>query len=554
MEWGKLAGRLESCREGFFLSDKGCAVVFAVVSIAGFLAAHVKTPGMPFLSDDFMLATIFNPPSLYKLFRFSIPEACGFIYFRPLAFLSFSLDSLVWGTNPLGFHITNLLLHGGDAVLIYLLGLRLTGSRAGAAAASGLFLVFPLQLEVTVWIAGRFGSLALFFYLLCALAYVRFRQSGDRRFFLVSVLCGMLSVLAKESGLSFPLLLLALELIVFREVPALRKKGLLLCLMLLVLVIPLFLAFRWSFQGGVGEAYLESMQSEAPGTSLVQMVPMLALNVLQNIWFHALLPLAVPFYKLSAWPLSTTWAYWALVLLLLLPVGVTTGTLWSRGTVFSLCGFLFSLVPVALVLHAVSYVTLENARVLYIPAMFLCLLLGNLAFGSGKTKRPSLRRAVGFVPVLALIVILSVGLAHNYSPWRVAGLVTSRIQEQFLSYAQQTGRPAHVFVEDMPHNMNGVFLFNSGFIGFSEAANLAAGTMPPFVVQPGEKKLASYMDFLYSAVPWKIVTPGMFEREVLLAELECQGFTFPEWVSPDKEDYDHILRWNPHTFVFEVVK
>ena len=99
------------------------------------------------------------------------------------------LDYSVWGMRPTGYHLTNVLLHAANAVLVYLLALRLfrlaERTRAAASAPRGSgrrhragFALHPLRVESVAWVTERRDVLSLLFYLSTVLAYLRSRTDG----------------------------------------------------------------------------------------------------------------------------------------------------------------------------------------------------------------------------------------------------------------------------------------------------------------------------------------------------------------------------------------
>ncbi len=76
-------------------------------------------------------------------------------YYRPMTFLGFAIDHQVWSGHPHGFHLTNLLLHLGTITLLYWLALIFGAGPSAAAAASGVFAVFPRLTESVAWVSGR---------------------------------------------------------------------------------------------------------------------------------------------------------------------------------------------------------------------------------------------------------------------------------------------------------------------------------------------------------------------------------------------------------------
>lgn len=92
---------------------------------------------------------------------------------HPLTWLSHMLDCQWYGLNPWGHHLTSLLLHTGNAVLLLLLLHSLTGSLGRSLWVAALFALHPLRVESVAWVAERKDVLSAFFGLLCLLAYVR---------------------------------------------------------------------------------------------------------------------------------------------------------------------------------------------------------------------------------------------------------------------------------------------------------------------------------------------------------------------------------------------
>jgi hypothetical protein len=121
--------------------------------------------------------------------------------YRPLTIFSFSLEYPIWKVWAPGFRITNLLIHGVNGWLVFLLARGLLGSPAAALATAVVYVVHPVQTEAVVSIVGRSELLAagLFF-----AAWLAFRKNRTGW----SALAYFLALLAKESAITFPAVVL----------------------------------------------------------------------------------------------------------------------------------------------------------------------------------------------------------------------------------------------------------------------------------------------------------------------------------------------------------
>lgn len=146
--------------------------------------------------------------------------------YQPLSWVTLGLDYSLWGMDPAGYHLTNLLLHAADACLFYFLSLRLLGCafeasparvRRAAAVSALFFALHPLRVESVAWVTERRDVLSGLFYLASALFYVRASPPRGRRDRLLSLLCYAAGLLSKAIALGFPLVLLLLDVYPLRR-------------------------------------------------------------------------------------------------------------------------------------------------------------------------------------------------------------------------------------------------------------------------------------------------------------------------------------------------
>lgn len=126
----------------------------------------------------------------------------------PLTFTSFWLEHQLWGLNPAGYHLTNVVLHALNVVLVVLLMRALGMSQWVALLTAALFACHPMQVESVAWVAERKNVLSTFFALGALLAYLRHRASGAWSWYGVSLLAFLCALLSKTSTVVLPLLIL----------------------------------------------------------------------------------------------------------------------------------------------------------------------------------------------------------------------------------------------------------------------------------------------------------------------------------------------------------
>lgn len=130
---------------------------------------------------------------------------------HPLTWLSYLADYELFGLNPAGYHLSNLILHLLNTLLLFILMRRMTGEIWKGAAVATLFAVHPLNIESVVWIAERKNLLSTLFWILTLLAYVRYvEKPGWKRYSWILV-CFILGLMAKPMLVTLPFVLLLLD-------------------------------------------------------------------------------------------------------------------------------------------------------------------------------------------------------------------------------------------------------------------------------------------------------------------------------------------------------
>jgi tetratricopeptide (TPR) repeat protein len=184
------------------------ALAVAVLAIA----VHLNTLSAGFVNYDDPKLILNNPyirgftwENLRHIWTQPIKEA-----YLPLRATSYALDYAIWGLEPFGFHLINVLLHAVVSVLVFAIARRLTGSLLAASAAGALFAVHPAHTEAVAWASGRKDVLSTALFLGSYLLYIAYAQGGRRKHWLVrvSVVAFVLSGLAKAMVVTLPVLII----------------------------------------------------------------------------------------------------------------------------------------------------------------------------------------------------------------------------------------------------------------------------------------------------------------------------------------------------------
>lgn len=172
-----------SLSQGFAPLDDGFLVV-----------GNLATRG--FTSESLRLAFTTYDPELYI----------------PLTLVSFQFNYLLTGLATWSYHLVNLLLHAGNALLLAWLLFRMTGRKTPAILAGLLFATHPLLTEAVVWITARKDLLSTFFALLSFHAYVSYRE-GSRSAYVLSLGAFLLSLLSMVLTATLPIIYVLFDML-----------------------------------------------------------------------------------------------------------------------------------------------------------------------------------------------------------------------------------------------------------------------------------------------------------------------------------------------------
>ncbi len=130
---------------------------------------------------------------------------------HPLTWISHMADCSLFGLEPGGPHLTNVLIHLASSLLIYWILLRMTGAAWPSGLVALLFAVHPLHVESVAWVSERKDVLSVCFGLLAVSAYISYARSRSWLWYAATLALFGLSLAAKPMLVTLPLILLLLD-------------------------------------------------------------------------------------------------------------------------------------------------------------------------------------------------------------------------------------------------------------------------------------------------------------------------------------------------------
>jgi len=133
-------------------------------------------------------------------------------YWHPLTWLSYMLDIQLYGMNPGGHHMTNVLLHIVNAILLFIIFNKMSGELWKSAAVAALFALHPLNVESVAWVVERKNVLSTLFWMLTLLTYNYYAERPKIYRYVLTLGVFVLGLMAKPMLVTLPFVLLILDL------------------------------------------------------------------------------------------------------------------------------------------------------------------------------------------------------------------------------------------------------------------------------------------------------------------------------------------------------
>lgn len=369
--------------------------------------------------------------------------------YQPLSWVSLGVDYLIWGMNPAGYHLTNLVLHAANAVFFYFVCRRLlvaafslTDNEASwrlslsSAFAALLFAIHPLRVESVAWATERRDVLSGFFFFWTIYCYLRANSGAPvettrRPWLRLAVAVYVASLLSKAAALTLPVILLIFDIYPLRRLPwnprqwfapapreILREKFPFIIAALAFGFIALF--------GQQQASALRSVESYGAGSRLAQAFYGASFYLWKTLFPVKLSPLyQIPpgFDPLSAKMVASMAATFTVALLLYL-----LKSRWPAGLACWLY-YIATLAPVLGIIQAGPQLVAE--RYSYLSCLSWAILGGGALFyfleSSVQTRKGALALFVAPVAAIAIVVVLVSLSWQQTAIWRDTGTLWGHV-------------------------------------------------------------------------------------------------------------------------------
>lgn len=197
------------------MRSKNSSIIVLCVLLAILVAGvYLRTGSHQFVNLDDQSYVSQNPHIASGLNSTTIAWAFSSVYssnWHPVTWLSHMVDVQLYGMNPRGHHLTNVIIHTISSLLLLLFLVRHTGSLWRSSFVATLFAIHPLHVESVAWVSERKDLLCGFFWFLTLLAYGEFTVSRRRLFYVASLAFFVLGLMSKPMIVTLPVIMLLMD-------------------------------------------------------------------------------------------------------------------------------------------------------------------------------------------------------------------------------------------------------------------------------------------------------------------------------------------------------
>ncbi|MBD2482742.1 hypothetical protein [Planktothrix sp. FACHB-1365] len=427
-------------KKGYFLGILIVSIVLSVIIYFPIINSF-------FLSDDFTWIYQIQTQGIFGVWT-TAPD----VFFRPIISILLFLDYQIWGLNPVGYHLTNIIFHGICSFFVYLISSQLLvhshfskkTSQSISIIAGFLFLVLPSHVEAVTWISARSDVVATCFFLAAFNSYLYYKHNSNKFWLLSSYVWFIFALLSKESVIIYPGLILGYEIYQFfqNKKPLKQLYKVMILPILMASIFPIYLGMRYlglkQLLGGYGSQ-----------THLNFSVPIILRGLASS------LRIIIPPLPQSG---EVQWQWCFLIFISLVTIFVIQyfrlGGIYreqAKLLLFLIYAFLISMFPVINI--RVSLGDTQAERILYLPSVFFVILLVFIISFLVKKKHTIIFLAV----IFSIFLIKNIYIANKN--WQIA----SQISHQLIkSINDQRGNQPGLLIINVPDNFKGAYIYRNG--------------------------------------------------------------------------------------------
>lgn len=322
-------------------------------------------------------------------------------YYRPFTALTLGLDYALWYKNPMGFHLTNILLNSISGAIVFLIASYLFEDKRYflSLLTALLFILHPVHADSVAWIAGRTDIISTLFFFLALLSYMLFRKENNPNILFLSALFFLFSLFGKEVGIVFPLVVLSYDTVIKKK----KIKDLIFSQAVLFVIVIIYFLLRKIPHPAVS---IESNgQSNVEGFNNLFI---LIKEVLYSFGFY-IKKLVLPF-NMTLFPdihhidnLLLPAFFISFLLIALIKS--------SRILIFGLIFIILTILPTILVIFMDALPSPVAIRYLYLPVFGFSIIT---AYGISKINR----KYISILLITVLVIFYSVNLHERNMNWK----------------------------------------------------------------------------------------------------------------------------------------
>ncbi len=181
----------------------------AVLSVV-ILVTYFPALKLGFYGDDYSFVEFAGRSSLSQYLAFYFDPRIQTAWYRPIQGMLFGIEYVLFGANPQGYHLINVLVHLGNCLLLFALVGQMSGNLRAALMTALLYAGLPLY-GVSVFWPGDADFLVAFFYLLAIFSWTLFLQEGGWRFYASTICFFIVALMTKEFGVTIPIALFLID-------------------------------------------------------------------------------------------------------------------------------------------------------------------------------------------------------------------------------------------------------------------------------------------------------------------------------------------------------